>query len=310
MRATGKNTDAAQKDIEKVQHGWPAEHKLDPDQLWLGHVCENAEWHNRCWHQVTSLLMCPSTSVSFHFYGICFGDMLESFSLAESPENNPYVTLWQLKTSHTSQSSKGKKVWNNDYRHTVNEHMSAPNSNQQSSQKRLCKHMCTLADNEDDIGRHTPPTFEYPSVCSLPSLLFSFGDMTPCLGLPDKLSFYQSAVMPLRQTLSAQRLAGLRLPIASPLLPFFCSLVLPTLCQQKASIPPSLLSYCTLSAWLSLCLTSSVSAVFLRKSTFTGKRNSVDVHYVRKFFLAFYLINELSMPVLYNKHVLLSYSST
>lgn len=44
--------------------------------------------------------------------------------------------------------------------------------------------------------------------CSLPP---SFSGVTPCVGLPDKLSFCQSAVMPSRQPLSAPCLIGITL---------------------------------------------------------------------------------------------------
>lgn len=179
-------------------------------------------------------------------------------------------------TARTSQSSKGKKSLEQwlptGFTLLTNLTLccrSKPSSNQQPCQNRildkLYTHERSLADNRADTHRHTPPTFQEPSVSSLPSLLFSFCDMTPCLGLPDKLSFYQSAVMPSRQTLSAQRLAGLRLPIASPLLPFFCSLVLPTLCQQKASIPASLLSYCTVSVCLFQPIASYLSSGYVHR---------------------------------------------
>lgn len=101
--------------------------------------------------------------------------------------------------------------------------------------------------------------------------------MTPCLGLPEKLSFYQSAVMPSRQTLSAQRLTGLSLPIVSPVLPFFFSLALPALCQQNASIPPCLLSHCILSACLSLCLTSSLHCLHYK---INSSSHHIQVHKV------------------------------
>lgn len=83
--------------------------------------------------------------------------------------------------------------------------------------------------------------FAGPPATSLSSLLFPFSDMTPCLGLRDKLSFYQSAVMPSRQTLSASHLPDFTLPPASPLSPLTFFPTLPAWCQHKASLPLSFL---------------------------------------------------------------------